>query len=74
MSSSNGKMHGYKLDSFEKGLSGLCFHEGLPLPREEGLREGQVLVKIHACSLNARDIQSALTADHLGRIARRSRG
>ena len=40
----------------QTGVDGLVFHEQLPLP---SLKEDQVLVKIHAASLNYRELAIA---------------
>ncbi|PWZ03064.1 GroES-like protein [Testicularia cyperi] len=49
----------YRLRSFSKDLNGLVLDTSVSLPRPEQLRPKQVLVRIHAVSLNARDYQIA---------------
>lgn len=49
----------YRLSSFEKNLNGLVLDENVPLPDASKLAPTQVLVEIHAVSLNARDYQIA---------------
>lgn len=46
----------YRLASFTKDLGGLSVDEGVQLP--DALLSTQVVVEIHAVSLNARDYQS----------------
>lgn len=49
----------YRLASFDQSLSGLTLDKKVPLPSASDLEPTQVLVEIHAVSLNARDYQIA---------------
>ena len=51
----------YRLSSFEKSLDGLVLDQNVSLPDASQLEATQVLVEIHAVSLNARDYQSKST-------------
>lgn len=48
----------YRLSSFEKSLDGLVLDQNVALPDASQLGPTDVIVEIHAVSLNARDYQS----------------
>lgn len=58
------KTSAYRLTAFTKDLGGLSVDEDVQLPRVEALGPMQVIVEIHAVSLNARDYQSKYSRIH----------
>lgn len=48
----------YRLSSFEKNLDGLVLDQNVSLPDASQLGATNVIVEVHAVSLNARDYQS----------------
>lgn len=48
----------YRLTSFGKSLDGLVLDQNVSLPDHTELGPTQVLIEVHAVSLNARDYQS----------------